>query len=155
MKQGRTLQELAAEIERRSKNKKDYTVRANALRMTTQDTDLDPKHAQVGFWLGDERYGVNNIAHAQIADYLKIPKAYYDRMLAEAPELLARNVNQWFEEIGADKLRMARTMDGNVRALLSNGYRRFENEQFAEAVLPVISDLGLDIMSAEITDRRL
>jgi hypothetical protein len=155
MKQGRTLQDLAAEIERRKETKKDYTVRANALRMTAMDIDLDPKHAQVGFWLGDQRYGVNNIAHEQIAAYLKIPMAYYWRMLAEAPELLARNVNQWFEDIEADKLRMARTMDGKLRAFLSNGYRRFENEDFAEAVLPVIADLGLDIMSCEITERRL
>ena len=155
MKQGRTLQDLAAEIERRKETKQDYTVRANALRMTAMDVDLDPKHAQVGFWLGDQRYGVNNIAHAQIADYLKIPKAYYDRCLAEAPELLARNVNQWFEEIGADKLRMARTMDGKLRALLSNSYRRFENEDLCEAILPVLADLSLDLMSCEITERKL
>ena len=86
----------------------------------------------------------------------RIPRAYYNRMLAEAPDLLALNVNQWFVELDPKKhLRMARCMDGNVRALLSNGYRRFENEDMAEKVLPVINELGLDLMSCEITDRRL
>jgi hypothetical protein len=154
MKQGRTLQSLAAEIERRKETKKDYILPAKALQMTSGHPDREK--AEVGFWIGDSRYGVNNIAHEQIAAYLKIPMAYYWRMLAEAPELLARNVNEWLAATDAKKdLRMARTMDGKLRALLSNGYRRFENEDFAEAVLPVIADLGLDIMSCEITDRRL
>ena len=41
-------------------------------------------------------FGINNIAHGQIAEQAKIPKSYYDRMRAEAPHLLANNVNEWF-----------------------------------------------------------
>ena len=156
MKQGRNLQDLAIEIERRAATKKDFILPASALHMNASLDPLDPKAAVLGFSLDGKRYGVTTNTHGQIADYLRIPRAYYNRMLAEAPDLLALNVNQWFVELDPKKhLRMARCMDGNVRALLSNGYRRFENEDFADKVLPVIADLGLDLMSCEITERRL
>ena len=131
MKTGRTLQELAAEIERRKETKKDYILPARALSMTTVGQRFDQKRAEPGFWLDDIHYSVTNQAHAQIADYLKIPMAYYRRMLAEAPELLARNVNQWLAELKDDKLCMVRCMDGKVRAL---AIASFENEDFCEAV---------------------
>jgi hypothetical protein len=154
MKTGRTLQELSAEIKRRQAGKHDLIASTSALRMSSHDTSLDPKTATVGMWVGEDRYGVTTHAHNQIADYFKIPKDYYKRMLAEAPELLARNVNEW---ISADKKgrRMVRTMFDNVRAFLSDGYRRLENEDLAEVALTALEDLKLDIMSCQITDRRL
>ena len=154
MKQGRTINELAIEIERRRKTKKDYILPTESLRMSAIDQSLNPKEAEIKLWIGNEvNYGVTSQAHGQIADYFRIPRAYYNRMLAESPELLARNVNQWIAD--NDKMRMVRTMDNKVRALLSNSYRRFENEDFAEAILDVLMDLKLDIMSCEITERRL
>jgi hypothetical protein len=81
-----------------------------------------------------------------------IPKPYYDRMLADAPELLARNVNHWFASRPARKL--VRTLDGQCRAILSDSYRPLDNYDLANAVLPRLLDLGCRVVSSEITESR-
>lgn len=144
MKTGKSLVDLATEIQRRAENKKDVIV-------NTKNMTMDAgQHMLIGGQLDLE---VNEIAHNQIGEHVGIPAKYYDRMRAEAPDLLAANVNRWFAQ--KPENRMVRTLDGKMRSLLSDRYRALENEDLAEAVLPVIGDLGLDIMSAEITDRRL
>lgn len=146
MKHGKTLVELAQEIERRANAKKDLVASTKNIVMTA-DADLI---------VGDNRefrFGVNQIAHDQIATHSDIPKKYYDKMLTESPILLANNVNTWFTKYPAK--RMVRTLDGVSRAFLSDKYRPLENEDLAQAVIPVLMDLGLDVMSSEITDTRM
>jgi hypothetical protein len=145
MKSGLTLTQLAAEIERRSKAKDDFVVSTKDIEMT-ESLDL----VIAG---GDKVVGINNIAHDQIASHAKIPRDYYNRMLADDPRLLATNVNTWFRKNPVP--RMVRCLDQTARALLSDRYRPLENEDLAEAVLPPIMDMGLDIMSSQITDSRL
>lgn len=143
MKSGRSLRELAEEITRRATAKKDYLVPTNVAQMT--------ETARLTF--GEEIVDVTDLAHSQIAEHTGIPAAYYRKMKAEKPELLANNVNAWFAKYPAT--RMVRTLDGEARAFLSDKYRPLENEDLAEAVLPVLMDLDVIIMSCEITDRRL
>ena len=146
MKTGRTLTEIATEIERQAKTKKDYIA-------DTRRLAFEAKPDQ-----GIVLQGVNGgmtmkpIAHAQMAGALQIPKPYYDRMLTEAPDLLARNVNVWLEKQPAKKL--VRTLDNEVRAILSDSYRPLDNLDLAEAVLPKLLGLGARIESAEVTDNR-
>lgn len=150
MKAGKSLVELAMEIERRSNAKKDIV--ANTTKTLFAATG-DEKAAIFRLQAGDLDFGVNNIAHAQIGTHVEIPKTYYDKMREQAPELLATNVNRWFDKYPAN--RMIRTLDGNARAFLSDRYRPLENEDLAEAVIPSLLELGLDVMSSEITDRKL
>jgi hypothetical protein len=82
------------------------------------------------------RYGVTPLARRQLADKLKIPYAYFERMRTEQPVLLDRNVNTWLQS--DDDRRMIRTLDGNVRAVLSERYRRLDNFDLAESVLPIL-----------------
>jgi len=97
---------------------------------------------------------INQIAHRQIGTHLKIPAAYYDRMLSDYPELLAENVNSWFQREPTQ--RMVRTLDGTVRAFLSNRYRRIDNLDIAEIVLPVIQQMeDAYFESCQITDSRM
>ena len=101
------------------------------------------------------QYGINDIAHRQIGQTLKIPALYYDRMRTEYPELLAQNVNGWFART-PDTKRMLRTMDGTARALLSDRYRRIDNFEVASAVLPIISGMdGASVESCELTESRM
>jgi len=145
MKSGRTLTELAQEIERRAAAKSDLVANTKNMGFTAQ-AELCVGH--------DKSFQVNDIAHAQIGSHLEIPKVYYDRMLAQDPGLLANNVNAWFQKNPAP--RMVRTLDGKARAFLSDKFSPdMENEDLAEAVLPVLLDMNLAIMSCEITDRRL
>jgi hypothetical protein len=147
MKSGMTLQELAIEIERRKDAKADVRVDATKLRLEVVN-DAPRLNVADKF-----EYGINGIAHGQIATFTNIPKTYYDRMLAVDPALLADNVNTWFKR--AEGKRLVRTLDGIARALPSDSYRPLENEDLAEAVLPAILERGLDVHSCQLTERRL
>lgn len=147
MKTGRSLSDLAAEIERQRETKRDFVTTTAAMQMVAQPNGVSLAMP------GDLGFGVNSVAHDQIGLHTGIPSKYYDRMLAEAPDLLANNVNRWFSKYPAE--RMVRTLDGHVRAFLSESYRPLENADLAEAVLPILLDLRVQIMSCEITERRL
>lgn len=153
MKTGKTLIELATEIERRANSKVDLV--ANTKNIEMQNVSSGPESAGVALVLGGTRqFGINEIAHGQIAAHTDIPKAYYDRMLQQARPLLTSNVNEWFDRYPAP--RMVRTLDGKARAFLSDKFRvDMENEDLANALLPIIADLGLQVSSCEITDRRM
>lgn len=164
MKTGRSIQDLAAEIARQATTKKDFVAQTEVMKM---NYDLrgrphpedgadrhNPNFGKMLLTLGDKGdYPVNAVAHGQIGDHVKIPKPYYDRMLRDAPDLLATNVDRWFGKYPAP--RMVRTLDGTVRAFLSSSYRPLDNADFAAAVLPIIGERKLEVMSCEITDRRL
>jgi hypothetical protein len=149
MKQGRTLSELAAEIERQRDQRKDFMAPTSKMALIPAGSNA----GRLQLHGIEAAMPVNALAHGQLAEYTGVPKAYYDRMLAESPELLARNVNHWLA--GSNEKRMVRTMDGRVRAVLSDRYRPLENADLAEAVLPVIGDMNLVVLSCEITERRL
>ena len=153
MKNGRTLTELAMELERQRTAKHDYLLDTRNLHM-----DADANNAQIS--IQNDTTGetvilnINEIAHNQIGQNLGIPSKYYDKMRAENPELLAQNVNSWFNK--EPKRRMLRTLDGTARAFLSDRYRRIDNFEIAQTVLPVIADMPeAKIESCEITDERL
>ena len=139
MKAGRTLQELAIELSRQQGAKKDMIVDTGALRMDASESGILLSVAGSGT---ASQYGINEIAHRQIGQHLKIPAVYYDRMRSEYPDLLAQNVNGWFTRAPSTK-RMLRTMDGTARALLSDRYRRIDNFEIANAVLPIIGRMDV------------
>lgn len=153
MKTGKTLVELATEIDRRANSKRDFIVNTKDMQMGL--TTAGSPGLQHMLTFGDQAPLINSIAHAQIAEHVDIPKVYYDRMLGAAPGLLASNVNEWFRRYPAP--RMIRTLDGNARAMLSDKFRNsgMENEDLANALLPVIQELGLQVSSCEITDRKM
>jgi hypothetical protein len=145
MKSGKTVTDLVKEIHRRANAKLDLVA-------STKDMRMSP---DLRLHVGDDYdFDVNSVAHGQIGAYTGIPAAYYDKMRTEAPELLANNVNEWFKKYPAP--RMTRTLDRTSRAFLSDMFSPdMENEDLAEAVLPVIHDLGLDVMSCDVTDKKL
>lgn len=148
MLQGRTLQELAVEIQRQDEAKRDFLVPTSEMSMAS---DYDGVHFTVNE-VGD--FGLTENAHRQLGEYCGIPAGYYNR-LAEYPDMLARNVNHWLGVRSGDN-RMIRTLDGNARAFLSDRYRRIDNAQVAEAVLPMIGRLdGAEVKSCEVTENRM
>lgn len=146
MKYGRSLQELAIELDRQAKVKKDYVATAGAMQMTAVNENFD-------LVIGNTPFQLNENAHRQLGLQLKIPAPYYERMRAENPGLLMANVNGWFQQ-SPDTRRMVRTLDGTARAILSDRYRRIDNYEVAQTVLPIISEMqGARIESCELTDR--
>ena len=150
MKSGRTLQELAIEIDRQAKTKRDYLVETPALRMVPENSRFNLSIDGL-----DDLLNINNVAHRQIGTQLGIPAKYYDKMRTEYPQLLVENVNGWWLQKEPER-RMIRTLDGTARAYLSDKYRRIDNLEVAETVLPIIGNMdGATIESCELTDYRM
>ena len=87
--------------------------------------------------------------------YLKIPAPYYDRMRNDFPDLLTSNVNGWLAKEPENR-RMLRTLDGTTRAFLSDRYRRIDNYEVAQTVLPIIGSMdGASVESCELTESKM
>jgi hypothetical protein len=150
MKTGLSLSALAAEIERRAATKADFIAPTGKMEMVVHEgaPAIALQNGTV------KTFGVNGVAHGQIAEFAGIPMAYYRRMETEDPALLATNVNRWLRDKPQER-RMVRTLDGKARAVLSDKYRPLDYEDMGEAILPVLLDMNLMILSCDITDRRL
>jgi len=149
MKTGISLTALAAKIEAQRDLKHDLIVPTNKAQII-----VDPDKTTILTVAGHGSFPILPLAHRQIATHTGIPAQYYDRMQAEQPRLLANNINTWFDAKPSN--RMVRTLGGDMRAFLSDRYQRIENEEIAEAALPVLGDLpGVKIVSCEVTERRL
>lgn len=148
MKQGKTLVELAQEIERQAHAKRDLIADTSLINMVSEAGS--PPVLTVGV---KDVFDVNDLAHNQLATYTGIPSVYYEKMRATKPELLAENVNTWLKAQPAK--RMVRTLDNRVRAFLSDRFRPLENFDLAESVLPVLLNMNLELVSSEITEKRL
>ena len=147
MKAGISIQELATEIKRQQSAKSDFV----------SDTKL-LKFGQLGPSLklhitGHGHYDIGDFAHRQIADHIEVPMKYYERMKAEAPALLAENVNYWFQNI-PDR-QFVRTLDGKARAFLSDRFRPLDNHDLAEALLPTVASTGAKVHSCYIMEDRM
>ena len=152
MKQGKTLPQLAQELDRQQKVRKDLI--ADTSTLTLQTDQNGQSLMQIDFGKTIESFGVEETAHRQIASRLQIPYKYYERLRKYFSELLDHNINKWFRK--EPERRMLRTLDGNVRAFLSDRYRRIDNLEIAEAVFPIIAQMkGAEIMSCEITQTHL
>ena len=152
MKEGRTLKEIASELERQTKVRKDYLASSEYLEMAVAKTE-DNINGMVLNGIGDVSMGITDYAHGQFAERLSIPKKYYDRMMYKDPELLVHNVNTWLHK-EPDK-RMVRTLDNNVRAFLSSSYRPLDNYDLAETAFPILHEKGCEVVSSELTETRM
>ena len=156
MKEGRTINELAAELHRQNEAKVDYIADTRDLRLDAplRAVDSDRPSPVVLHAKGVGALGVTRHTHRQIAERVKVPATYYDRMLESAPQLLAVNVNHWFAT--TPERRMLRTMNGATRAFLSERYRPLDNWDLAQAVLPVLGDVpDMQVVSCEVTEARM
>lgn len=114
---------------------------------------------------------IGEVAHDQFAQRLKIDKRYYDRMNAEAPELLAQNLNYWFIHTSEERLlrflkadayadedrRVMASLDTplKLRGVLGKGYRTIDDADLVDAILPTLVERGATLQEFSIDDRRL
>ena len=152
MKQGiKSVQELYKELEEQRENRKDIIADTRSLVVNSTDGI-----STLSVSTGNDviSYSVSDVAHKQIADRLGIPFKYYERMRMEYPDLLDRNINGWLQK--SPEKRMLRTLDGRLRAFLSDRYRRLDNLELVDHVLPVIAQMkGCSIESCDITETHL
>jgi len=146
------LASIDTELRRQKENRKDIIADTRKTEMVV-NSDGELRY-QVQLENNIEEFGFSSHTHSQISARLKIPKKYYDRMVTDTPDLLANNVNHWL--IHEPELRMIRTLDGNVRAFLSNHYRRMDNLQLMDQLRPTFEDLSreneLKIVSCNLSE---
>ena len=154
MKRGMTLEALGLALAEQEEAKQDYLVDPNRLRM---ESGGFPPVLRVLDQAGEdcmEPLELNATAHRQLGGYLRIPASYYGRMLQEDPELLAYNVNRWLHDVQEPKL--MRTMNGTVRALLSNRYWCVDHLELLRVAGPVFDQIpGLTVRSCGLTESRM
>jgi hypothetical protein len=152
MKTGISLTELAQTIDHQSKTKRDYLADSRKCYMTPDTNRLEIDLTQAGADVQRvEDFEVKPHAHKQLATWAGIPSKYYDRM---PPDLRSVNVNHWLKNEPGQ--RMVRTLDGNVRAFMSDSYRPLDNIDLAQAVLPVLMEQpDMRVESCQLTETRM
>jgi hypothetical protein len=154
MQARKTMAELAEEIDRQQAAAKDFIAPASKIEMILEDDR--PALALRENGTGGV-FPVGKYAGGHLAEKLQIPKRYYDRMAAEAPDLLARNVNTWLKR--SDSKHMIRTLDGNARAFLSDSYRPIDNWVVFAGMYEHIKTIGerspIEFKACEITERKM
>ncbi len=177
MKQGRTLPDLAAELERQANAKRDFLAPAQTIRLRSNG------HTELYL---NEPFAVGEIAHGQIAEYAGVPKGLYDRLrnaaeglrvpvaqLADCPQALPDGgqlafckdeplfdvvLNRLLRQCGGEK-RLVRTLDGKARAFLSSSYNPdLDNWDVLRVAARALEESGLgpeNVVSCEVTERRL
>jgi len=160
MRAGKTLVELAQEIQRQAGAKADYVATVQALSVSTTDgTTLEV--ADHG------HYALTPVSHRQIGSHLGVPADFYDRLRVGAVDLrdpydpshslFETTVNALLQARPADERRLVRTLDSNARAFLSDRYRPLDHDEILERVLPALGEFDLDWSqsSLEVTEQRL
>ena len=150
MKQGRTLSELAKEVQRQTSVKVDRLYPCEVLNFKVEENVpmLRIRDCE------DQTFHITDTAHKQVGSHLNIPAKYYDKMRMEAPDLLTDNLNYWFQRDPSNH--MVRMLDGRVRAFLSQNYKRIDNDDILTAIAPVLGELGeLSAESYELTEGRM
>lgn len=146
-----TIDKLYNELERQRASRQDLIADTRSIMVQTADgksiISVKSQNSTLNYPIGD-------LAHRQIADRLKIPFAYYDRMRMENPKLLDININSWLQR--NPETRMLRILDGHLRAFLSSRYRRLDHLELLQAIMPELAQMkGATIESMGITETNL
>lgn len=155
-----TLEDFAAKLAENNELSTDYIAETDRLGMVLTEEEENPE-TLIKFDQGDTEkfFAPTETAHSQIATRLGIPVKYYRKMKQEAPQLLVDSVNRWFED--QPEKRMLRTFGaadqsaGVLRALLSDRYRRIDNWDLANVVIPILQEAQVEIKSCSITETKM
>lgn len=145
MIQGMTPQELATTVLAHASGKEDFVAPAPAYRFGLSDSNA------IRLGVGERDFAVTPNASAQVQDFLSIPHRYAQLLQGSDPSLLVENLNRRMAKFPSDR-RMVRTLEGNARAFMSDGYRRIDNDILFDGMYPVLSRLGASIESANVSD---
>lgn len=150
---------LATELQRQLETRRDLVAdtRRTSFSVTTDEQEKPTGlELQVDLPDGAEAYRLTRHAHGQMAEHLGAPRKLYDRLLTDHPDLLAHLSNGLLSR--EPKTRMLRTLDGEVRAWLSNRYRPRDNwELLEQAVLPVLAQHphAVEFKRCDLTETRM
>lgn len=159
MKAGISVGELAQRVDRNRRAKRDFISASDRIAMV-HDKEAGRVRLQLRAEDAEHTFETTSVFQRQLGARLKINANYWDKMVAEAPDLLTTNANYWLER--SQERRMIRTLDGDgggigtARAVLSDRYKRIDNEDVLEQVLPALGNIpGLQVTECELTEHRM
>jgi hypothetical protein len=96
----------------------------------------------------------------QLASYTGIGRKYASKLIETNKfDLLAHNVNEClarpFDEAKQGQKRLIRTLDTNARALLSDSFLRFDNDNAWLITRPLLEEAGLEIVSCSVQPNKM
>jgi hypothetical protein len=148
-----TLQNLAIDLAARAAAKKDVVLDTREITMMTTDDQSELHLPGLG------EFDVAKECHSQVAARLEIPARFYGKLREGHPALLDHNVNTLLRE--KPERRLVRLYDGlngarTARAFLSDRYRRLDDPEVLEAVVPVLMKYpDMQVVKAQITESRM
>lgn len=156
MRQGQSLAEFAQQLTEERARQKDLV--ADTDRISIDDGRM---------FVGECEYGMTEHARGQLLQHAKVPKRFADLMRSGTERerrALDEAVNARLHENRSKRLVRAYHQlatshpDGDgatVRAVLSNRYRRLDNLELMEAVLPVLYEApDMRVLSCQVTPNR-
>lgn len=162
MHKGTPIQDLGQLIVKQNARKWDIVVPTTALLTfdaKVSDRGIVPTIQFAHNGHGDVQAELTNHAFRQIMSWADIPAKYVDRLKTPThAALLNENVQHWLNETASKRmLRLYKAEDGGAaiaRAFLSDKYKRIDNYDLAEQIMPLIKSRGLVVKSSEITEQR-
>jgi len=168
VKQGLSLTQFAQTIQERDQAKADYLAPVPLIDVSTNGhTSLVLRDIEDAGGNELAPLEIGSTAHGQLANYLGVPKAFYDNLQGNASTLRDPNdperalydtlINGLLRS-HADDARLVRTLNGRARAWLSDRYRQMDNLEILTRLLPVIQQLpavNWDQSSLQVTEDRM
>jgi hypothetical protein len=168
MKQGLTLTEFAQEVQQRDAAKADYLAPVRLLEVRTTEHGTRLAIRDVEDSSGDELAPLNMLAtaHNQMAQYLGVPKVFYDSLQGNADlrdpndpsQPLYDTLINGLLRARREETRLVRTLHGEARGFLSDRYRQMDNLEILTRLLPVIQKLpavNWAQSSLQVTDQKM
>lgn len=157
------LQTLVDELNRQKEAKLDFVADQRALCVEPILNDkgdgialkLLPLGAQEKELLGSDGMRINAHGVKQVCGKVSpnVPAQFFDRLLAERPTRAADLVNALLTDTG--KRVFVRTMDGVVRACLSDRYRVLDHYDVAFAALDAVQQNNGEVLEATLSDTQM
>lgn len=147
MKTDLSLNQLISQVDSLAALKKDYLV-------NTDDLMVRSNAGESYINIHGSSYAMEETAERQLSVICGIPYTYVKRIGREYPELLDMNYNKLLS--GIHKKKLLRTIDGNARAILSDRYKKYENEAVLATLLPLVDNIkGLSVVSSSLTAEKM
>lgn len=149
------IKDIAKEVSRRAKARKDYVVRRDKLGAINADGALHLRIADQ-----PDLFAMRRGSLAQMAVSLDVPLRYLDRLTDNGhgdlaaltlTELLQKESTTTLRGAAVQRKHLVRTLDGEVDAFLSDSYRAFSNEDALAVALQEVKAMGAEVWDLRLT----
>ena len=144
MKKGHNIKEVVQKINNDVRYKKDYIVTLNALQINKSEKVFP----NIQVTDSPTQYNLTDHSLNQLCGRLEIGTNYINKCLPVSQNLVAHNLNFWINKTKSREL-MIRAFEQNdsklCRAIMSNRYKRIDNDVVANHSLNKLMDMNADL----------